>query len=165
MINVAFIGVGGVGGYFGGKMTQLMQERERNLNVFFVARGKHLEEIKRNGLTLDTKQEGILKCYPTMATDNFDELPMLDICYICVKQYDLENVLIKLRPKIGQNTKIIPLLNGIDIYERIRKIIKNGVVFPSCVYVGTHIKKPGVVHQNGGACTIIFGVDPENKHI
>ncbi|ADL53711.1 ketopantoate reductase family protein [Clostridium cellulovorans] len=162
MKNVAFIGVGGVGGYFGGKMAQLLVDAERNLKIYFVARGNHLEVIQKNGLTLITKQEGTMKCVPTMATDRLEELPILDICYICVKQYDLDDTLIRLVPKMGDNTKIIPLLNGIDIYERIRKIIKNGVVFPACVYVGTHIKEPGIVEQNGGACTIIFGKDPKN---
>lgn len=165
MKRIAFIGVGGVGGYFGGKMTQLLQKQQENLEIYFIARGKHLEEIKRKGLTLITKEEGIFKCIPTIATDNIDELPILDICYICVKQYDLEITLKKLVDKISDTTKIIPLLNGVDIYERIRKIIINGVVFPSCVYVGTHIKEPGVIEQNGGACTIFFGEDPENKDV
>lgn len=146
-------------------MTQLLQEEKNNLSIYFVGRGKHLELIKKNGLILNTKEEGILKCIPTMATDDFEKLPMLDICYICVKQYDLENVLHNLFNKIGENTKVIPLLNGIDIYDRIRKILKKGVVFPACAYVGTHIKEHGVVEQNGGACTIIFGQDPENKDI
>ncbi len=82
---------------------------------------------------------------------------MLDVCYICVKQYDLENVLKNLVTKINDSTIIIPLLNGIDIYDRVRKIITKGYVLPACVYVGTHIKQPGVVEQSGGECTIIFG--------
>ena len=88
---------------------------------------------------------------------------MLDICLICVKAYDLDNVLENIKDKIQAHTSIIPLLNGVDIYERIRKVIKQGVVYPSCVYVGTHIEKPGVVAQSGGSCTITFGEDPLHK--
>ena len=159
MKNVAFIGLGGVGGYFGGKMAQIIQEKENELNLYFIARGKHLEKIKEHGLIVNTNKEGSLLCKPTLVTDNFNDLPMLDICYICVKGYDLNDVLFKIKDKIHEGSKIIPLLNGVNIYERIRKIIDKGIVFPACVYIGTHIKEPGVVEQNGGACKIIFGRD------
>lgn len=163
MKNIAFIGVGGVGGYFGGKMAQLLNNDKLNLNIYFIARGKHLEKINNEGLILNTKNEGTFICNPTLVTDNFDLLPTLDVCYICVKEYDLENVLKSLVAKINDNTIVIPLLNGIDIYDTIRKIITKGYVLPACVYVGTHIKQPGVVEQSGGECTIILGQDP-NKH-
>ncbi len=165
MKNIAFLGVGGVGGYFGGKMTRLLNDSELDINIFFIARGEHLKAIKENGLTLETKTEGILKCVPTLATDNCEELPKLDICFICVKQYDLEDAIKKVLPKLDTNTKIVPLLNGIDIYDRIRKITDKGIIFPACVYVGTHVKSYGVVEQNGGACTITLGIDPNHKDI
>ncbi len=161
-MNIAVIGTGGVGGYFGGKLAQLLLV-DKSLKIYFIARGRHLEEIKKNGLILDA-DEGQLICRPTSAADDISELPELDICLICVKSYDLYNVLIRLKSKITDKTMILPLLNGVDIYERVRSVIKNGIVFPSCVYVGTHIEKPGKVTQRGGACTIHFGKDPLNKN-
>ena len=162
-MNIGFIGVGGVGGYFGGKLSKLLDDKLLDINLYYVARGKHLAEIRKNGLKLKTSDSGDFICIPTLATDNFNELPILDVCFICVKQYDLENTLKNLLNIIDDNTQIIPLLNGVDIYDRIRKVIKKGIVFPSCVYVGTHIESPGVISQNGGSCTIIFGEDPQNK--
>lgn len=164
-MNIAFIGVGGVGGYFGGKMTQLLKDNTLDLNIFFVARGAHLQQIKSNGLKLKTSDMGEFMCRPTLSTDNIDDLPELDVCFICVKQYDLAQCIKQLKNKIKENTQIIPLLNGVDIYDRIRTVIKNGIVFPACVYVGTHIESPGVVCQSGGSCTIIFGKDPEHPDI
>ncbi|OHD06869.1 MAG: 2-dehydropantoate 2-reductase [Spirochaetes bacterium GWD1_27_9] len=162
-MNIAVIGVGGVGGYFGGKLTQLIKNHS-DLNIFFIARGNHLKEIKNNGLLLDT-DEGQFICKPTLATDKISDLPLLDLCLICVKSYDLENVLTQLKEKVTLNTMILPLLNGVDIYERIRLKIDSGIVFPSCVYVGTHIEKYGKVTQRGGACTIHFGKDPQNDYV
>lgn len=162
-MNIGFIGVGGVGGYFGGKVSKLLDDKSLDINLYYIARGKHLAEIRKNGLKLKTSDSGDFICIPTLATDNFNELPILDVCFICVKQYDLENTLNNLLNIIDDNTQIIPLLNGVDIYDRIRKVIKKGIVFPSCVYVGTHIESPGVISQNGGSCTIIFGEDPQNK--
>jgi 2-dehydropantoate 2-reductase len=157
-MNIAVIGIGGVGGYFGGKLTQLLKN-DPELHIYFVARGLHLKEIQANDLLLDT-DAGQLVCRPTMATDTIAELPPLDYCLICVKGYDLDKVLVLLNDKIDSHTVILPLLNGVDIFERVRKITKKGYLHPACVYIGTHISKPGTVEQRGGACTIILGKDP-----
>ncbi len=160
-MNIAIIGTGGVGGYFGGKLTQLLST-DKNLKIYFIARGQHLHEIKAHGLILDS-DDGQYVCKPTMAASNIAELPGLDLCLICVKSYSLGEVLNQLKPKIKDTTLILPLLNGVDIYERIRSVIHDGIVFPSCVYVGTYIERPGKVTQRGGASTIIFGKDPGNN--
>ncbi len=161
-MNIAVVGVGGVGGYFGGELTRLLRD-DPDLKIYFIARGNHLVEIRKNGLLLDTDEHQII-CKPTLATEDISELPALDLCLIAVKSYDLEDVLIRLKPKITGSTIILPLLNGVDIYERIRSIIGNGNVLPSSVYVGTHIERPGKVTQRGGACTIVFGKDPRNEN-
>lgn len=159
-MNIAVIGIGGVGGYFGGKIANAFED-DKEKNIFFIARGKHLKTIQEHGLELITDNTRRIICRPTMATDEFDKLPKIDICFICVKSYDLNNVLENIKDKIKDDTEIIPLLNGVDIAQRIRKIIKHGVVYPACVYVGTHIKSPGVVVQSGGSCTIKFGKEKD----
>ena len=154
-MNIAVIGMGGVGGYFGGKLSKLLKERD-DINLYYIARGKHLDEIKKSGLTLETVDESLL-CRPTLATDNFDDLPELDLCLITVKSYELENVASRLKPKITDSSVIIPLLNGADIYERIRGIITKGIVLPACVYIISFIEKPGKVVQKGASCVIHTG--------
>jgi len=162
-MNIAVIGIGGVGGFFGGKLTQLLKS-DGDLNVHFIARGRHLDEIRRNGLLLDS-DEGEFICRPTSATDDISALPELDLCLVCVKSYDLERAMVSLKEKVNDKTMILPLLNGVDIYERIRSVITNGVVFPSAVYIGTYLERPGKVIQRGGACKILFGKDPSNDYL
>lgn len=155
-MNIGIIGVGGVGGYFGGKICHHLERSK----PYFIARGKHLEEIRKKGLHLTTADEGEIVCYPRLATDDFNSLPVLDICFLCVKVYDLHDVLLQLKSKVSPNTQIVPLLNGVDIYERVRNVLHEGKIFPACVYVGTHIQHPGKVIQKGGSCIIHFGKDP-----
>ncbi len=157
-MNIGIVGVGGVGGYFGGRLCGPL--RARGDGVYFIARGSHLAEIRKKGLYLSTADHGDMICRPTLATDDFRELPALDVCLICVKSYDLPAVLSGVSPKISTDTLILPLLNGVDIHERTRQIVKVGRVFPACVYVGTHIQAKGKVVQQGGACKILFGKDP-----
>lgn len=158
MKNIAVVGIGGVGGYFGGKLTQLLR-RDPQVNIYFVARGRHLAEIQANGLLLDA-EEGKLVCKPTRATDRISDLPPLDYCLICVKGYDLGNVLSQLKDKITDSTVILPLLNGVDIFERVRAVVENGYLHPACVYISTHVEKPGAVVQRGPLSTILLGRDP-----
>lgn len=157
--SIGVIGVGGVGGYFGGKLCQ-RQAASGGAQVSFIARGEHLRAIQTDGLHLRSETDGDLICHPALATDDFAALPPQDLWLLCVKEFDLAAALEKLKPLIGPETIILPLLNGMDIHSRIRQIISQGIVLPACVYVGTHIASPGVVVQKGGACRILFGPDP-----
>ena len=156
--NIAVIGVGGVGGYFGGKLCRLLRENT-GCTVSFLARGEHLRAIQQDGLLLHS-DDGDLICKPSLAVDAFDQLPPPDLCLLCVKEFDLAPALLHLHPLIRDHTVILPLLNGVDISARVRRVIANGILLPACVYVGTHIERPGVISQKGGACKILFGPDP-----
>src|SRR5688572_10772744 len=135
--TVGIIGVGGVGGYFGGKLCRV-QSNGSGISISFVARGEHLQAIQESGLLLSS-DEGDDVCRPALATDDFADLPRLDLCLICVKEFDLAGVLSRLGPIASNETIFLPLLNGVDVYARIRAVIKKGIVLPACVYVGTHI--------------------------
>ena len=156
MKNVCVCGIGGVGGYFGGKLAANPADR----NIYFVARGEHLEHIRRDGLTLNTPA-GTIVSRPAIATDASEELPLCDLLIISVKSYSLAEILPRLSGVIGERTLILPLLNGVDIPERIRAGVGKGIILPACVYVGTHIESPGVVTQNGGDGKILFGPGSE----
>jgi 2-dehydropantoate 2-reductase len=133
----------------------------QGLKVYFIARGQHLDAIRQNGLSVKTAEEGDWICHPTLATDDFKNLPMLDVCLVCVKAYDLSKVVRKLRQCVSDGTAIIPLLNGIDIYERMRAELNIAWIFPACTYIGVHIAAPGQIAQQGGDCRILFGEDPQ----
>lgn len=158
--NICIYGIGGVGGYFGGKIAcQLSQSRDKKRTVSFIARGKHLEEIRKNGLTLNTSENERLLCRPTVAADNMEEIPKPDLCLLCVKGYDLVDAAKEINKQIREDTMIIPLLNGVDIHERVRANMSRGIVFPSCLYVSAQIEKPGTVTQKGKNGIILCGRD------
>jgi 2-dehydropantoate 2-reductase len=160
--KICVIGVGGVGGYFGGRMAYgIARDKASTRKIFFIARGEHLAHIQNNGLILNTSEKQGMICKPALATDDINEIPIPDLYLICVKSYDLNGVVSAISKRVERDTIIIPLLNGVDIYERIRKILTKGIVLPACVYVGTHIEKPGVVTQKGGDGLILCGKDPE----
>ena len=162
---VCVFGMGGVGGYFGTKIARhISTSGQKTDEIFFIARGGHLAAIQKNGITL-VSEARTLKARPTLATSDFSKIPAPDLILLCVKSYDLDNALAAIEPSVTENTVILPLLNGVDIVERIRDKIANGAVMPACVYVGTHIHAPGEIHQSGGDGRILFGQDPDRKDV
>lgn len=156
------IGVGGVGGYIGGKLAAKFSEnRTSKVNISFIARGEHLTEIKNNGLTLKSTQFDNINCKPDKATENIDELPTTDFFIIAVKGYDLDCIAKQIKNYVNNDTVILPLLNGADIYERLREVIKSGIILPACVYISSHVEKPGVINHISNNARVIFGKDPK----
>jgi len=158
--NIAVLGLGGVGGILGGLLAQTL-DAAPEMRLYFLARGPHLAHIQAQGLILHTPQQRGLVGRPTLATSQAGELPPLDLVLVCVKSYGLAQVLEAVKPKIGAQTVLLPLLNGVDINERVRAVIDLGRVLPACIYVSAHLEGPGVVAQEGGAPKIMLGPDPE----
>jgi 2-dehydropantoate 2-reductase len=160
--SICIYGTGGVGGYYGGKIAEALSKKTgNNREVYFIARGEHLKAIRQNGITVKTP-ERVIQGKPTGATDNIGEIPAPDLILVCTKSFDLPAAVRAIEPRVKKTTVIIPLLNGIDIYERIRTVVQRGIILPACVYLGTHIEKPGVISQNGGNGIILSGKDPQN---
>ena len=158
--SVCVYGIGGVGGYFGGRIAHEISRSNRAIRVYFISRGEHLKTIQQHGLNLITDKEEFL-CFPNIATDNIRHIPAPDLYLLCVKGYDLDNAVTSISKNISPDTIILPLLNGVDIYERIRTSLQKAIVSPASVYVSSSIKKSGTIRQEGPEGHIIFGKDPK----
>ena len=80
------MGAGGVGGYFGGRMAAA------GCDVTFIARGRHLDAIRTNGLKIDSRDLGDALVHPASATDDPSEVGIVDYVIIGVKLWDTEAV-------------------------------------------------------------------------
>ncbi len=158
MKQIAVVGIGGVGGFIGAKLAAL-GERDQSVKVNFVARGAQLEAIRKDGIRLDA-EEGKIVGRPSLATDRIADLPPLDYCFVSVKGFSLVDVLSQLKAKMKETTVIIPLLNGADIYERVRSVIKTGYVHPAGIYISSFVQAPGHVVQIGPVSSIFLGREP-----
>ena len=107
-MKIAIMGVGGVGGYFGGKLARYYINN-KNVDITFIARGKHLKEIQNNGLKVITEQ-GTFIAKPDRAIDNPASCGMFDIIIFCVKSYDLEESAKLLRNCVNEQTVVYSFL-------------------------------------------------------
>lgn len=156
-MRIAIVGLGGVGGYFGGKIARAYAGSPAH-RVIFIARGAHLAAIRRDGLQLRTV-DGDFTVRPDLATDAPAEAGVCDLVFFSVKEYDLEGAAAALAPLLEERTAVLPVLNGVDIAERLRSLLPRGVVLSGCVYISSFVEAPGLVHQVGGSCRLLFGPD------
>ena len=144
-IKIAFSGIGGVGGYYGGKLAHFYRQSE-NIKIYFISRGENLEVISREGLKIQTLHEEII-AHPTLATHSPKDIGPVDYLFCTTKSYDLAGNLEEIRPLIGPSTVIIPLLNGANITEEIRRLVPGHQVWYGCVYIGARLSAPADIHD------------------
>lgn len=155
--RIVIVGIGGVGGYFGGLLAKKYTD-SNEVEIIFVARGEHLDEIQRNGLTIvDGNESFITK--PHLATDDYSKIGLADYIIICTKSYDLKQTIEKLKPLIDDKTILLPLLNGVSASDEILALLPNANVLKGCAFIVSKIKSPGVIENSGNVQKLSFGVD------
>jgi len=143
-MKLVVVGAGGVGGYFGGKLQR------RGTAVTFVARGAHLEALRRRGLTIRSANEGEWSV-PVTAVEHLEGRPTADVVLLCVKSFDTEQAVEAIRPVVGLDTAVVSLQNGVDNEEKIDAALGAGHAVGGVAYVFATIEGPGVIaHTQGG---------------
>lgn len=149
-MNIVVMGTGGVGGYFGARLANA------GYNVCFIARGKHLQSIKTNGLKIISETGDIL-IHPAQASDNPADFEIADIILFSVKSYDTEQSAKLIKPLVGPKTAVIPFLNGLGHLEIMRDILGKNNVIGGVAAISALIDEPGVIRHNSTMQMLKFG--------
>ncbi|WP_266205492.1 ketopantoate reductase family protein [Pontibacter kalidii] len=153
--KIAVVGIGGVGGYYGGKFAQRFAGDEK-YEISFIARGAHKEKLEQEGLRLELDEE-VQTVHPDRVTADPSSLGKLDLILFCVKSYGLAQVAEQLAETIGPDTVILPLLNGVESIAYLQQRFPEAQVLWGCVYIISSIKEPGVVQVQGKYNRLIWG--------
>jgi len=149
-MNIVIYGTGGVGGYFGARLAQAGN------NVTFIARGKHLEAIQKNGLQLKSiKGDYLVK--PATTTSNISEVKEIDLILVCVKTWQLEEVSEIIKPVLNENTLVISLLNGVNNSEGLTSVLGRQNVLGGLCKIVSKVENYGVINHLSYEPTIVFG--------
>jgi len=155
-MKIAAMGAGGVGGYFGARLQQAGHD------VTFFARGRHLEAIRSNGLTVESPH-GNARLKVRVLEDP-READVADVVLFAVKLWDTEAAAERLRPVVGAETAVIPLQNGVESISRLRAFFPERNVLGGSAYIATRVKSPGVIEHTGQMSRLQFGpVLPSQK--
>jgi 2-dehydropantoate 2-reductase len=143
------MGSGGVGGYFGAKLLR------GGAQVTMVARGPHLEAIRRFGLAIRSAVEGDSVVRPA-AVERLEGVARADVVLFCVKAFDTEDAAARLWSILGPDTPVLSLQNGVDNEDKIDEKLGAGRAMGGVAQVFAAIEAPGVIRHNALG-RIVFG--------
>ena len=150
-------GAGGCGGSIAAYMAKA------GFDVTLIARGEHLEQIKENGLTMETPHLGIFTVSQLKAVkaEEYEQKP--DVMFVCVKEYSLPEIMPFLKKHCGAHTIVIPILNIYGTGSRLQKELPDSLVTDGCIYIAAEKRTPGVIQQKGSIFRIVYGVREQEQ--
>lgn len=160
--KILVVGIGGVGGYFGGLLAKHYQQSEE-VEIYFLSRGKHLVQIQSKGLKVIDDQDEFV-AHPHLTSDNGSSFETVDFVLLCTKTYHLEETLHQIRPCIKEKTVIIPLQNGVNNREIILQSMDSNLVTLGCIYLVSRLEAPGSIVKKGKVASLYFGLDKVSDH-
>jgi 2-dehydropantoate 2-reductase len=149
-MKIAILGAGGVGSYYGGTLARAGHQ------VTLLARGRHLDALRRQGLEVRTPDETFTAA--VAATDDPQEIGEVDLAVIAVKSYSLPEIAPAARGLAVAGADILPLLNGVEAADHLiaagvpEDRVLGGLTEISAVRTG-----PGAVERRSTFQRIVVG--------
>lgn len=150
-MKVTIVGVGGVGGLLAGALI-----RRYGADVSLIARGKRLQDLKENGLTLRSDAYGNFSVQPACVTEDPSSLPVQDAVLVCVKNGGLQKAAEQIAPMVDENTLVLPVMNGVSASGNLTRMLGKGRVLDSVIYTVSSVEN-GVIDQKGNFTQIFMG--------
>jgi len=160
-MRITVFGAGSVGGFLAWHMARA------GLDVAVVARGAHLDAIRRDGLTLETQgtSAGTL---PITATDDPHSLGVQDVIFVTLKQPSVAASIGGLKALSNPDTRFVFVVNGIpwwmehelgflDPGGQLAGFIPQSQRIGSVARISTHIDIPGRVSMDTASARFILG--------
>jgi 2-dehydropantoate 2-reductase len=156
-MRICIYGAGAIGGYLG---VQLALSGE---DVTLIARGAHLEAMRRNGVRLLVDGEERV-AHPTCTSDPSEAGPQ-DYVIVTLKAHSVPGIVGLMQPLLGPATAVVTAMNGVPWWyfhglegpwrdRRIQSVDPGGVQWDGIgperaigcvVYPATEVVEPGVV--------------------
>jgi 2-dehydropantoate 2-reductase len=154
-MEIAVIGAGGVGGYYGAKMASA------GYDVLFVARGENLKALQANGLQVKSIH-GDFSVNPVRVTDKISDLGGADFILLAMKAWQVREVARDLKGVIREDATILPLQNGVMAFDELAQELGPAHSLNGLCRIFSKIESPGVISHLGFEPIIIFG-ELDNK--
>ncbi|MBR0037902.1 MAG: 2-dehydropantoate 2-reductase [Bacteroidales bacterium] len=161
------LGTGGVGGCMAGFLALADKD------VSCIARGEHLETIKKNGLTLHSDLKKVIQSIPIKAYSGDEYMDYIrkngesakpDVIIVAVKGYSLQSIVPILETVSKSSTLVIPILNVFGTGKVIQEMLRGVVsVLDGCIYIQSYRQAPGYIRQIGKVFQLVYGARPEQR--
>jgi 2-dehydropantoate 2-reductase len=169
-MKICIFGAGAIGGYLAAQLATV-----ESVELSVVARGAHLEAIRRDGLRLESPSGA--RTVRVRATDQAAELGPQDVVFIALKSHQVTPALEQLVALLGPDTAVVPPTTGIPYWyfhgvdgpnrgRRLEALDPGGLQWSAvspervlgCVYFcAAEVLSPGVVFHGGAKVRFPLG--------
>jgi len=149
-MKIVILGAGGVGGYIGARLAAAGQE------VTFVARGAHLDAIRKRGLLIRSAL-GDVHLSQARAVGSVDEAHDAELVVVAVKLWDTESAAKQLQRKAQRGATVVSFQNGVEKDDLLRRYVPADSIMGGVCYIASVISSPGVITHNGKMQRLVFG--------
>lgn len=155
-MRILVLGAGGVGGYFGGRLV------EKGADVTFLVRSQRKKQLEEEGLVISSIN-GDFKFRPVLVTAGDSEAAgTYDLVLFSTKAYHLQAAIRDVKPFVGEQTVILPLLNGVAHYPVLQREFGEDKVIGGLCFIETTLNREGHIVQTSKADIVRYG-EFENK--
>ncbi|MBQ6686289.1 MAG: 2-dehydropantoate 2-reductase [Firmicutes bacterium] len=154
-MKICVVGIGGVGGFLGGELVRKMARTEDL--VYFMTRGIRKEQYQKTGLQICSDLQGKYRVRPYGIGETAEELGPMDVVFLCVKSYDLEETCSQIRDMVGPDTIVVPVMDGIETAKNAARYLGRGIVLDAAIYVDAESQPDFSVCQKGMFCDLFLG--------
>lgn len=139
-MRTLILGAGATGGYFGARLL------EAGADVTFLVRPNKAQQLRDTGLVVKSATGDVTKKDVKLiesVTEPFD------LVILSCKAFDLASAMSAIKPAVGKETTILPLLNGLKHIDELQKTFGKGrVIGGMCIISATVDDRGRIVHLN-----------------
>lgn len=119
-------------------------------SVRFLARGTHLNALQQHGLLHES--EGSSVRLHVEAIDHCADIADADVLILCCKMTALMPMFESLSGKIGAETLLVTLQNGVEAVDWVTTKFPNHAIAAGTAFIGARLEAPGhVIHSAAGS--------------
>lgn len=138
-MRILVLGAGGIGGYYGARM------HAAGGNVTFLVRPGRAAQLREKGLQVFSPF-GDLQISPQLVTkETLTET--FDVILLTCKAFDLDSAMDAIAPAIGEQSAIVPLLNGVRHIDRLVTRFGAARVLGGVALISVTLAANGEIHH------------------
>jgi len=141
-VNVLVAGLGAVGGFFGTFLA-----RNKNLNVYFLSRGKTYEHFKTNPLVIRSFKGFEISFKPNVTNDVNSFEKKYDYVFVCTKSKDTAALIKSIKKEVHEDSIIVSLQNGIYNFNILKKAFGAKRVLQAICKIGVEMRNDYVIEH------------------
>jgi 2-dehydropantoate 2-reductase len=149
-LKILIVGAGAIGGYFGGRLL------EKGENVTFLVREKRQQQLRSNGLMVESIHGDIHIPEPKTILAGESAEPY-DVVLVSTKSYHLEGAIEDIQHYAGDKTMVLPLLNGIAHLDALEEAFGTEKVIGGLCFIETTLAQDGKIIQTSPIHDLVFG--------